>query len=404
LFFTENKGQYPDEVLFQTYVQDATVYLCKNKIVNVFTQETKENQIDAWDNNRIRLNQKRLKESQQREMISIVAEFVGANPETVVTGEHQLPHKNNYFIGNDPAQWYTDVPNYQSIIYQDIYPGIDLTYYSIGGLLKYDFIVSPGADPSQIAINYQGADRIQMTPEGNLKITTRLGSIYEEHPVIYQEIDGVHQQVTGNYLLTDDIFSFVILEPYNLDYPLIIDPDLIFSTYLGGSGWDFGTDIVVGSDGCAYVTGQTSSLDFPLQNPYDGTFNGNYDAFVTKFSSQDNTLEYSTYLGGNDTDAGVGIAVDNNGSAYIAGSSHSSDFPMMNPFNDTLAGECDGLVLKLSPSGNVLEYSTYLGGSYGDFTDGADYCTGIEVDTSGCAYVAGYTFCYDFPARQHISL
>ncbi|UCF13614.1 MAG: SBBP repeat-containing protein [Thermoplasmatales archaeon] len=400
LFFTENKGQFPDEVLFQTHISDTTVYLCQNKIVSVFTRTIENKKNDAWDNNQIHLNRMRMKESQQHEIISIVAEFVDANPDTVVIGKHPLPHKNNYFIGNNPAQWYTDVSNYKSIIYQDIYPGIDLIYYGSDDLFKYDFIIEPGANPTQIAVHYQGAENIQMTPEGDLKITTRFGSIYEGHPVIYQEIDGVQHHVTGNYLLNDDVFRFVILEPYNQECLLIIDPELVYSTYLGGSDYTLGTGIAVDSSGCAYVTGYTYSNDFPLVNPYNDTLEGKCDVFVTMFSPQGNSLEYSTYIGGIDTDVSKDIIIDNSGRSYVTGYTLSNDFPLVNPYDDTLAGDCDVFVLKLSSSGNALLYSTLFGGAISDFTNGDDYGQGIEVDISGSAYVAGYTMCYDFPTEN----
>lgn len=401
LFFTENKGQFSNEVLFQTYVQDATVYLCKNKIVTVFTSETKDDQINEQDSNQIYRNRMLLREPQKLEMISIVAEFVDSNPDTVVIGGHQISHKNNYFIGNNPEQWYIDVPNYQSLTYQNIYPGIDLIYYGSDGLLKYDFIVQPGADPSQITVHYQGAENIELTSAGELVISTRLGSIHEKQPVIYQEINDVQHLVQGGYLLNDNIFSFLIEDSYNQKYPLIIDPGLVYSTYLGGSLWEWGTDIAVDSSGCAYIIGDTFSSDFPVENPYSGTINGELDAVVTKFSPQGNTLVYSTYLGGSELDIGGGIFVDSSKCVYIVGSTNSTDFPLVNPFNDTLGGLVDGYVTKFSSSGNELIYSTYLGGTYGDFEPGGlDYPYGIEVDSSGCAYVSGWTFSEDFPMEN----
>jgi len=207
-FFTENKGQFSDEVLFKTHVQDITVLLCKNKIVTVLTQEIQKNHINKQCNKLVYRNHKPLTEYQKLDMISIVSELVDANPETVVIGQHQLSHKNNYFIGNDPDQWYTDVPNYQSVIYQDIYTGIELKYHYQEGSLKYDFIVNPGADPSQINIQYKGFENIKLISTGELEINTRFGTIHEKPPVIYQEINNVQYLIQGSYLLNDNIFSF----------------------------------------------------------------------------------------------------------------------------------------------------------------------------------------------------
>ena len=406
LFFTENQGQFPTEVLFQTHIPEATVYLCKDKLVTVFTRSQEENQNNKENLKLKSINRIKPRESQKLDVISIVAEFIGVNPDTVIIGKHQLPHKNNYFIGNEPEQWYADVPNYQSVIYQDIYPGIDLKYYNTGGLLKYDFIVNPGANPSQIVIQYQGPKSMQMTSEGDLMITTRLGSIHEKKPIIYQDIDGEQQLVAGSYLLNDDVFSFIIEETYYPEYPLIIDPGLDYSTYLGGSFYDHGTRIAVDSSGCAYVTGWTVSNDFPTENPYDGTYNGvgTYcDAFITKLSPEGNTLEYSTYLGGTHIDSGRDIAIDSSGCAYITGWTYSSDFPTVNAFDDTFASApydtSDVFVSKLSPAGNELVYSTFLGGNVTDW-EADDQSTGIAVDSNGCAYVGGYTYCFDFPIEN----
>ena len=396
IFFTKNQGQYSSEVLYHTYVKDTTVYFCKNNIVIVFINEIKDKQITTQEDSQTYLNHKKSTNPQKLYMNSIVAEFVDANQEAVVIGQNQLSHKNNYFIGNDPDYWYTDVPNFQSIIYQDIFPGVDLTYYSVAGLLKYDFVVKPDADPSQIKVQYHGIENINHKSSGGLEITTKHGFIYEKQPVIYQEISNKKQIIKGRYLLNDNIISFLIEDNYDNNYPLIIDPGLIFSTYFGGSGLEWGEQITVDKDGCIYITGQTGSPNFPIVNPYDGTYNGEYDAFVTKFSAQGDTLEYSTFYGGSTYDGCKDVAVDSNGCAYILGWTKSSDLPMVNSFDDTFAPTEDLFVAKFSSSGNQLIYSSYLGGSVSDWNNEED-CGSIAVDGNGCAYVTGTTSCFDFP-------
>jgi len=398
-YFTENKGQFSKEVLFQTHVQEAIVYFCKNRIVTVFTSGVEDNNITKKDDLQVYQKNKQLTEPNKLEMISIVTEFIDANPETVV-GQNQLSHKNNYFMGNNPEHWFTDVLNYRSVTYQDIYPGVDLTYYYSDGLLKYDFIVYPGGDPTQIAIQYKGADDIQMTLEGDIEISNRLGSICEERPLIYQEIDRNHQLISGGYILEkNDVYRFIIEDSYNQEYPLIIDPGLVYSTYFGGSEWEWGYHSTVDSNGCVYITGQTGSIDLPTKNPYDDTYNGNYDAFLTKFSSEGNNLEYSTFIGGSSYDSSKDVAVDNKGNAYVTGWTQSSDFPMVNSYDDIFAPVEDVYVAKISASGNELLYSTYLGGEESDM-EGLEDSMGIEVDINGCAYVVGTTTCYDFPVEN----
>jgi len=247
LFFTQNQGQFPAEVLFQIHVAGATVYLCKNKIVTVFTRESgSAESLDLKDNSNPVLNRMLVHEPQQSEMISTVAEFVGANPDVVITGEHRLLHCNNYFIGNDPLKWYTDVPNYQGVTYQDVYPGVDLTYYGEkGGGLKYDFIVHPGANVSRIQVRYTGVDGLSVAQNGALRVETRFGVISENIPFVYQKVDGVTHEVQGRYVIREaGVFGFAI-DGYNLELPLVIDPELAYSTYLGGSAKEKGYGIAV---------------------------------------------------------------------------------------------------------------------------------------------------------------
>jgi hypothetical protein len=387
LFFTENKGQFPDEVLFQTQVSGAAVYLCKDKIVTVFAKETASTSIPALGKDRVSIR----KEPVSLDVTSVVTRFEELSATVNVVGSDPAPHCNNYFIGNDPTKWYTDVPNYQMVTYHNIYQGIDLKYYSKGGSLKYDFIVQPGVDPSAINIRYEGMQQVQKTGEGDLVISTWLGSLTEKVPVLWQEIAGAHITVSGQYV-TDETegIHFQLNNQYNPEYPLVIDPTLQYSTFLGGSSSDYGYGIAVDGSGRAYITGYTYSWDFPMVNPYNGTSTGS-DVFVTKFSSSGNTLVYSTYLGGDNEDEGLGIAIDSNGRAYITGYTQSSDFPMKNSYDSSFSGFLDVFVAKLSAAGNSLVYSTYLGGI------NHDYGEAIAVDSTGNTYVTGETSSFDFP-------
>jgi hypothetical protein len=309
-----------------------------------------------------------------------------------MTGIHAMEYKCNYFIGNDPNEWHTDVPNYQALVYEDIYSGIDLKYYGNGKQMEYDFIVEPGADFSQIQIQYEGAESVSINDNGELVVETKWGEVIEQCPVIYQIDNSSRIAVTGEYSLKgDDSFGFE-LSNYDPALLLVIDPVLSYSTYLGGnSDYDQGNSIAVDTSGAAYVTGYTYSTDFPTLNPYQGTLQGNSDVFVTKLSSSGNSLVYSTYIGGGDYDYGNGIAVDASGAAYVTGSTESTDYPTFNPYQGTYQGDIDVFVTKLSISGNSLIYSTYLGGNSWD--DG----NGISVDTSGAVYVTGFTESTDFP-------
>ena len=330
--------------------------------------------------------------------------LLGANRAAAVTGLDELPGTSNYFIGDDPTRWRTNVANYGKVRFSGVYPGVDLLYYGNHRQLEYDFVVAPGAAPSAIRLDFSGAEQMQIDSTGELRLHTRTGEVRWHKPMLYQEIGGVRQTVDGRYVQQGKTVVTFEVHSYDHAYPLVIDPVLVYSTYLGGSNADgslffLPVGIAVDRNGNAYVTGGTGSPDFPttvgsLQTAY-GT---NIDAFVTKFNPAGSTVVYSTYLGGNDSDAGDAIAVDSSGNAYITGQTRSADFPMANPFQATLAapftGTADVFVTKLNPAGSALVYSTYLGGN------GNDSSKGIAVDNIGDVYIAGGTNSTNFPTAN----
>jgi hypothetical protein len=317
-----------------------------------------------------------------------------ANLAAKVTGQDELAGTSNYFIGNDPAKWRTNVPTYAKVKYEGIYPGIDLVYYGNQRQLEYDFIVAPGADPRRIAFDVRGAKRIRRDAHGDLVLKMGEGEIRWHKPVVYQEKNGARQEIAARYAITDTNRVAFELAKYDVSRPLYIDP-LIYSTYLGGSGGDFGSGIAVDSAGNAYVTGETMSTDFPTKNPLQPANAGSWAAFVAKINAAGSALVYSTYLGGSGGDGGSGIAVDSAGNAYVTGTTASTDFPLMNPLQGAFGGGGQhAFVAKLNATGTALVYSTYLGGS------GNDYGYGIAVDSSGNAYVTGGTYSTDFPTKN----
>jgi hypothetical protein len=296
------------------------------------------------------------------ETMMIKAAFVGANPNPRMVGEEMLEYKCNYFLGNDPTKWRSNVPNYSAIVYEDIYPGIDLKYYCNGKQMEYDFIVSPGSEPGQICVRYDGAKSLSVNDAGELVVETEWGEVIEQRPVAYQMSDGDRVSLASEYVLKGDkAFGFALPDGYDAHLPLVIDPTLAYSTYLGGSNDEYGYDIAVDASGAAYVTGDTYSTDFPTVNPYQ-TDQGYCDIFVTKLSNSGSSLVYSTYLGGSINDWGFSIAVDASGAAYITGDTYSTDFPTVNPYQ-TYQDKTDVIVSKLSSDGSSLVYSTYLGGN-----------------------------------------
>ena len=324
--------------------------------------------------------------------------LVGANATPELTGDNLLPGKVNYFIGNDPAKWRTQIPTYGKIRYDNVYPGIDLLYYGNQRQLEYDFIVAPGEDPAQIAMAFEGTERLELdTQTGDLVLQTASGEVRQRKPLIYQEGEGDRQIIEGQYVIKDDTHVSFQVAAYDTTQPLIIDPILVFSTYLGGSGTDEGHGIVVDGRGQVYVTGETGSADFPTVNPFQTTLDGG-DAYIAKLTADGSTLIYSTFLGGSDNEPGLwfgsarfGIAVDEAGHATIVGSTSSQDFPVVNALQPTLGGGTDAFVAQLTADGSALTFATYLGGN--DNEKG----NGIAIDGRGQIYVTGNTASADFP-------
>jgi hypothetical protein len=317
-------------------------------------------------------------------------QLVGANAAPRVTGEEKLPGTTNYFLGNDPAQWRMNVPTFGKVAYQDAYPGVDLVYYGNQRQLEYDFVVQPGADPGIIQLSFQGAQDLALDVHGNLVLHTDGGDVIEQAPVIYQEQAGYRQAVGGRYVLKGQNQVGFQVDAYDVRQPLIIDPVLSYSTYLGGTGDDGGARVAVDTSGNAYVTGSTDSVNFPTT---PGAFQTAGHNFVAKLNATGTALVYSTYLGGTGSDSSAGIAVDGSGNVYVTGVTSSSDFPTTPGAVQTAygGGSNEAFVTELNATGSALVYSTYLGGT------NRDYGTGIAVDASGNAYVSGTTESSNFP-------
>jgi len=397
LAFTENRGQWGEKTLFKAEAGGATFYFCSDEVAYLFTRDTDELLEDElFPGQGIPgMEDKFSKPRYKKEALLIKAQFVGSNPNPEVIGEDRLAHNCNYFYGNEPDKWRTDVPNYSSITYKDIWPGIDLKYHGNGKSMKYDFIVNPGADISQIRIRYEGVDDLAISNAGDLEAQTRFGLVYENIPEIYQEINGVNVHVSGSYrLIEPSVFGFAV-EGYNPSLAVVIDPELVYSTYLGGDEEDLGLGIAVDVTGNAYVTGSTNSINFPAINAFDANHNGSTDVFIVKISALGNYLMHSTYLGGSGGDYGCRIAVDVSGIAYVTGLTQSFDFPVINACDSSLGlGAADVFVAKLSTTGNSLLFSTYFGG---DEEDNWEWVYGFAVDETGNAYIAGQTGSLDLP-------
>ncbi|HEX2191574.1 MAG TPA: SBBP repeat-containing protein, partial [Acidimicrobiales bacterium] len=253
---------------------------------------------------------------------------LGADPGAEAVGLEPLEGKVNYIRGRDPAAWHTDVPTYGKVAQRGVYPGVDLVYYGTGGELEYDVVVAPGADASAVRLGVEGGDSLEVDERGNLVVDTAAGPLLQRRPVAYQQIVDERRPVTAEYVIAGPAEVAVRLGPYDRSVPLVIDPVLAYSTYLGGRSDDLGTAVAVDANGAAFVTGITASADFPTTpGAFDTTHNGGNDAFVAKLDPAGTSLVYSTYLGGTGHDSGRDIALDASGGAHVTGDTGSADFP-----------------------------------------------------------------------------
>src|SRR5216683_1132112 len=403
LIFEANQGQTNPQAQFLSRGSGFTLFLTSTEAVLVLRHGTGSRGTESRQSSlpgssashaksRTR-NAKLVKKNPEIEGV-LRMQLVRANPAARSWGLDDLPGKSNYFLGNDPQNWRTNVPTYAKVRYQGVYRGVDLVYYGNQQQLEYDFIVAPSADPRTIRLAIAGAKKLELGPSGDLVLSTAAGEVRLHKPIVYQQAGGIREEIAGRYVLRGKCQIGFEVATYDASKPLIIDPVLSYSTYLGGSAGDSGNAIAVDASGNAYVTGETSSTNFPTKNPSQSASGGGADVFVAKLDPTGSTLVYSTYLGGSGGESGNGIAVDASGDAYITGFTNSANFPTKNPLQAALGGAGDAFVAKLDPTGSALVYSTFLGGTMDDFGNG------IAVDASGNAYVTGETSSTNFPTKN----
>lgn len=330
--------------------------------------------------------------------------LLGGKESAAVQGEAPQRGRVNYLVGRDPAAWRKNVATYSRVRCGNVYPGIDVVYYGTEGHLEYDLVVRPGADPGQVRLGIQGANKIHLAPNGDLVLNTPAGELRQRRPGVYQEINGARKPITADYVLHSvpggalPEVTFRLAD-YDAARPLVMDPELVFSTYLGGTGNEKGGRIAVDVSNNVYVVGSTASANFPTANAIRPTFGGGNldgDAFIAKLTPDGSQLVFATYLGGLGNDLATDVAIDGAGSIYVTGGTGSADFPTRNPVQAAKLGTEDAFVAKLDSEGSELLYATYLGG------DGADEGEAITVDGGRNAYVTGTTLSANFPTLTPI--
>ena len=375
LAFEENLGQTDSRVKYFSRGNDYRLFLTSDKAVLSLDKPRKHQATDLPSGLADGSGELGMRADTMEAPAVVSMEVVGANPDSAVSARDELPGKSNYFIGNDRSRWRTDVSRYERVRYEEVYPGIDLVYHGQRGRLEYDFVVTPGADPSPIRLRFGGSDAISLEPDGSLQLTTEGVSVRQKKPFLYQERGHGQVEIAGNFVrLSDNEVGFEI-GSYHRTRELVIDPEIIYSTYLGGGTTDLGRAIAVDTQKNAYLVGTTASLPFPggaIGSALDpakgfppGEITGISDAYIVKLDPSGTKVLYSAYLGGDEMgqliDTADSVQVDAAGNAYFVGLG-TLGFPITSGSMSDLAGfdEESYVLAKINPAGNGLVFSTRI--------------------------------------------
>ena len=395
--FIENLGQFDSRAKFQVKGSCPNAWLTEDGIVFDFTRSTqqpKESEISGVQDSSatkglatdLPHSRPKIPGAVATEHVVVTQKLVGANPHPVMEGRNPIPSIYNYFIGPDPNKWRTHVKAFSEVVYKNIWEGIDLKLYANGKNIEEEFTVRPGADPNMVRLAYEGADSLTVSEDGSLNIRTPFGEIAEAKPNIYQETAGQRVAISGTFQLSDSATYSFDIGQHQSESELIIDPTLLYSTFLGGSSGvasvnglgEYPTSIAVDRFGSAYVAGVTGSLDFPITPGVFQTVGNGSCPFVTKLSPLGDSLQYSTFLCGNGGATIRGIGVNSAGDAYVTGIADQTFPTTPNAYSQGVSG---AFMTVLSPNGDSLIYSTGFGfGNSGN---------AIAVDSSGRAYITG---------------
>jgi hypothetical protein len=411
LAFEANQGQTAPEVRYLAHGQSYQLFLTNQEAVLTLRQPATSGAKSSKGVSPVAARVHRKSNAALKTSV-LRMHFDGANPAAEIAGTKQLPGKTNYFIGNDPKKWHTDIPSYEAVRYRGVYPGVDVLFYGRQQRLEYDFIVAPGADPKAIALGISGARKLEINSQGDVLMSVAGGKVALQKPVVYQEVNGKRREIAGNYTVSNDHQLRFAVAPYDHTQPLTIDPVLNYSTYVGGEVADFTSGLALDAAGDAYIAGETFSTKFPQKNPETPTPPLDVAVgtiFVAELNPTGTGLIYSTYLGGSGNGSfGEGadaIALDTASppNIYLTGFTGSPDFPpstALAGYDPTAPTSASGLgsafIAKLAPSAAgaaQLAYTSYLGGDVND--EGHS----IAVDTAGNAFIAGETQSTTYP--QH---
>ena len=325
----------------------------------------------------------------QEEVLPLRIRLEGASGETVLNGTRRLDGVSNYYAGNDPSQWRIAAPQFGAVEYSGLYPGVDAVFYGTPRELEFDFVVAPGADPGLIQLHFSGA-AVKLDGHGDLVAVLSGQEVRLQRPVIYQTVTGSHVRIEGEFILRGNTVAFQI-GTYDRSLPLVIDPILLYASYLGGAAADAINAVAVDASGNVVIAGATQSTNFPLQDPAQGSNRGGPDAFISKLTPTGHALLYSTYFGGAGSEEFTAIAIDSTGSAWAVGFTNSANFPLLSPLQGqgSINPGFDATVSRFSPGG-ILQFSTFFGGN------ADEAARAIALDATS-AYIVGDTFSTNLP-------
>ncbi|MGD2085496.1 MAG: GEVED domain-containing protein [Candidatus Aminicenantes bacterium] len=379
LYFIPNKGQMNGKALFYAKTPGYTLWITQQGLVFDSTRVTGSKDYPA-------------KEKPDRDVSHMVFKNASKSPE--ILSIEPTSYKVNYLKGSDQSHWHTGIPTSKAVLYKELYKNIDLKVYGLEKQIEYDWVIKPGANPDDIGFQYRGMKSCALDEAGNIAIETASGKWLHKKPLAYQVIDGRKVEVEAAFAIQNEDenqYGFRV-GSYDKGHDLIIDPlVLVYSGFLGSSGDDYAAAMAIDAGGYIYVTGWVNGSDFPTMNAYQPGHGGDWDCFLTKLTPNGSALVFSTYLGGSFIDHANEMVLDSGGLIYIAGTTHSSDFPTFNPYQAALNGSSDAFTTILSADGSSLVYSTYLGGW------SSEYCYALGVTSAGEVCLGGCTNSNDFP-------
>lgn len=388
--FEMNRGQVPPEVKYLARNQNYNLFLTSSEVI-----------LSSYQGSYLSERQPRslFKRYPQKGCVNPQPQFsslrlklAGSNPQSRIQGQNPLPGVHHYLIGDNLERWRANLPTYSKVRYEAIYPGIDMVFYNNGRQLEFDFIVAPFSSLQAIRINVKGAEQLKTSRSGDLSLITPAGEFKLLRPTVYQETDGIRRELKGRFVVLNHHQIGFQVQDYDPSKTLVIDPVLTFSTYYGGTGMEQGFGIAVDPFGNTWVTGITSSANFPIK-PSGFNLRGAQDAFILKLKPS-GEVEFATFFGGTGNEVGIGVAVTDSGEVCIIGETTSADFPLKSPLQSRSGGGRDVFIAKLSAQGDQLLFSSYLGGQ------ADEQGRGVALDFSGNVWLVGITRSADFPVNK----